>query len=119
MDDRTFARRVYLDLIGLIPAPEQLETFLANPSPDKRAQLVKALLADREDYADQWLTFWNDLLRNDYRGAGFIDGGRKQISGWLRAPWRRTSPTTNSWPSSSIRTRRAKASPAASSGAGM
>jgi len=84
VDDRTFARRVYLDLIGLIPAPEQLETFLANPSPDKRAQLVKALLADREDYADHWLTFWNDLLRNDYRGAGFIDGGRKQISGWLR-----------------------------------
>jgi Protein of unknown function (DUF1549)/Protein of unknown function (DUF1553)/Planctomycete cytochrome C len=84
VDDRTFARRVYLDLIGLIPAPEQLETFLANPSPEKRGELVKALLADREDYADQWLTFWNDLLRNDYRGAGFIDGGRKQISGWLR-----------------------------------
>lgn len=84
VDDRTFARRAYLDLIGLIPAPAQLETFLANPSPGKRGQLVKALLADREDYADHWLTFWNDLLRNDYRGAGFIDGGRKQISGWLR-----------------------------------
>jgi len=84
VDDRTFARRAYLDLIGLIPAPAQLETFLANPSPGKRGELVKALLADREDYADHWLTFWNDLLRNDYRGAGFIDGGRKQISGWLR-----------------------------------
>ncbi len=41
------------------------------------------LLARRRDYADHWLTFWNDLLRNDYRGAGFIDGGRKQISEWL------------------------------------
>jgi len=84
VDDRTFARRAYLDLIGLIPAPAQLETFLANPSPNKRGELVNALLADREDYADHWITFWNDLLRNDYRGAGFIDGGRKQISGWLR-----------------------------------
>src|SRR5262249_27685915 len=26
---------------------------------------------------------WNDLLRNDYRGTGYIDGGRRQISGWL------------------------------------
>jgi hypothetical protein len=29
------------------------------------------------------LTFWNDLLRNDYTGTGFITGGRKQISKWL------------------------------------
>ena len=29
--------------------------------------------------------FWNDLLRNDYRGTGYIDGGRKQISAWLYA----------------------------------
>src|SRR5262249_59476155 len=30
-----------------------------------------------------WLTFWNDLLRNDYQGTGYIDGGRKQITPWL------------------------------------
>jgi hypothetical protein len=35
------------------------------------------------DYAEHWLTFWNDLLRNDYGGTGFITGGRKQISNWL------------------------------------
>ena len=29
------------------------------------------------------MTFWNDLLRNDYAGTGFIDGGRAQITGWL------------------------------------
>lgn len=34
-------------------------------------------------YADHWLTFWNDLLRNDYQGTGYIDGGRKQITRWL------------------------------------
>ncbi|MEX2026644.1 MAG: DUF1549 domain-containing protein, partial [Pirellulaceae bacterium] len=35
------------------------------------------------EYAEHWLTFWNDLLRNDYAGTGFITGGRKQISKWL------------------------------------
>ena len=38
---------------------------------------------DRRAYADHWLSFWNDLLRNDYAGTGYIDGGRKQITDWL------------------------------------
>ena len=83
VDDRTFARRVWLDVIGLLPTPEQLDAFLADTAADKRAKLVATLLADRSNYADHWLTFWNDLLRNDYKGTGFIDGGRKQITGWL------------------------------------
>ncbi|MGV3533083.1 MAG: DUF1549 domain-containing protein, partial [Chthoniobacteraceae bacterium] len=84
VDDRLFARRAYMDLIGLLPTPEQLEVFLTDPAWDRRAKLVRTLLADRSNYADHWLTFWNDLLRNDYKGVGFIDGGRKQITGWLR-----------------------------------
>ncbi len=83
VEDRRFARRAYLDVIGLLPTPEHLDAFLTDPAADKRAKLVTALLADKGGYADHWLTFWNDLLRNDYKGAGFIDGGRKQISGWL------------------------------------
>ncbi len=83
VNDHTFARRVWLDLVGLLPPPEQLDAFLADNAPDKRTNLVTALLADKSGYANHWLTFWNDLLRNDYKGAGFIDGGRKQITGWL------------------------------------
>lgn len=81
--DHLFARRVYLDTIGLLPSPAELDAFLADTAPDRRARLVRTLLADRRGYADHWLTFWNDLLRNDYRGTGFIDGGRRQISRWL------------------------------------
>ncbi|MEX2141356.1 MAG: PSD1 and planctomycete cytochrome C domain-containing protein [Pirellulales bacterium] len=81
--DETFLRRVYLDVIGLLPAPEQREAFLNDTSPDKREQLVQKLLADDRAYAEHWLTFWNDLLRNDYAGTGYIDGGREQITGWL------------------------------------
>ncbi len=80
---RTFARRAYLDLIGILPTPEQLNTFLKDDSPDKRAKLIEQLLAEDVSYADHWLTFWNDLLRNDYTGTGFITGGRKQITTWL------------------------------------
>jgi len=83
VDDRTFARRVYLDVIGLLPAPVELNAFLADKRADKREQLVKHLLADNHRYAEHWLSFWNDLLRNDYKGTGYIDGGRKQITGWL------------------------------------
>src|SRR5438309_8935757 len=83
VSDRVFARRVYLDAIGLLPAPGELEEFLAGTRPDKRDGLVKRLLADNRRYAEHWLTFWNDALRNDYHGTGYIDGGREQITGWL------------------------------------
>jgi hypothetical protein len=82
-DDRTFIRRVSLDLVGLLPDPERVEAFVADASPTKRQQLVRGLLDDTVAYADHWMTFWNDLLRNDYSGTGFITGGRRQITGWL------------------------------------
>ncbi len=83
VDDRTYARRVWFDTIGLPPEPAALAEFVADSAPDKRQRLVKRLLADRRNYAEHWLTFWNDALRNDYAGTGYIDGGRKQITGWL------------------------------------
>lgn len=83
IDDRTFARRAFLDVIGLPPSPEELDRFLRDKRADKREQLVTRLLADNRRYAEHWLTFWNDLLRNDYKGTGYIDGGRNQISTWL------------------------------------
>ncbi len=83
VSDRVFARRVYLDLIGLLPPPAELDRFVKDASPDKREKLVDTLLSRNRDYAEHWLTFWNDLLRNDYKGTGYIDGGRKQITKWL------------------------------------
>ncbi len=83
VEDATFARRAYLDLVGLLPEPVALEKFLADKSADKRAKLVRDLLANDTAYAEHWLTFWNDLLRNDYSGTGFITSGRKQITKWL------------------------------------
>ncbi len=83
VSDRVFVRRVYLDLIGMLPSVSQQTEFEGDVRSDKRARLVAGLLADKRAYADQWLTFWSDLLRNAYRGTGFIDGGREQITDWL------------------------------------
>ena len=81
--DAVFLRRAFLDVTGLLPPPDKLAEFLADRSPNKRADLIRQLLGDDVAYADHWLTFWNDLLRNDYTGTGFITGGRKQITTWL------------------------------------
>jgi hypothetical protein len=81
--DETFLRRAHLDLIGLLPTVEEHTAFVADPSSDKRSRLIETLLERDVDYTEHWLTFWNDLLRNDYGGTGFITGGRRQISKWL------------------------------------
>ena len=81
--DDAFYRRASLDIVGLLPLTEELETFVANADPQKREKLVEALLLDKRAYTDHWLCFWNDLLRNEYKGTGYIDGGRKQITSWL------------------------------------
>jgi mono/diheme cytochrome c family protein len=90
--DRTYARRVHLDVVGLPPPLVELEAFLADQRPGKRVLFVRRILGMNDAYAQHWLTFWNDLLRNDYRGTGYIDGGRKQISGWLYEALRTNMP---------------------------
>lgn len=48
--DAEFVRRLYLDLTGVIPTPEQARTFLHDAAPDKRERLIEALLTS-PDYA--------------------------------------------------------------------
>ena len=92
VDDRTYIRRVYLDVVGLIPTPAQIQAFEADTRPDKRENLAKQLLARNDDYAQHWLTFWNDALRNDYSGTGYITGGRFDITKWLYASLQKNKP---------------------------
>lgn len=83
VDDRTYLRRIHLDIIGLPPSAEALEEFESDPREEKREIWARQLLDKNEDYALHWLTFWNDLLRNDYTGTGYITGGRHSITSWL------------------------------------
>ena len=86
IDDAAFARRAYLDIWGLLPPPEDLQAFLVDRNPNKRSTLVERLLADEDTYAQHWISFWNDLLRND-EGTNYYSetSSRKSISTWLRS----------------------------------
>ena len=85
-------RRVYLDVVGLLPSPANIQAFVADTRPDKRAVLVHELLSRNKDYAQHWLTFWNDALRNDYSGTGYITGGRYDITKWLYSSLKKNKP---------------------------
>lgn len=76
-----FLRRVYLDLWGLPPTPQQRLEFLNDSSLDSRERLIEKLLAAAEPYSGHWISFWNDLLHND-EGVSYI-GDRKSITPWL------------------------------------
>ncbi len=67
-------RRVYQDLIGLSPSPEERAAFLADTSPDAEATVVDRLLADPR-HAERWARHWMDIWRySDW--AGWNDGGQ-------------------------------------------
>ena len=84
-DDRTFVRRAFLDTIGTLPTPEEVEVFLADPSAEKRTRLADALLA-RPEWLDYWTLQIADLLQNrrerdhDVRGVK----GVRSFHAWLR-----------------------------------
>jgi hypothetical protein len=60
--DAEFLRRVYLDVIGILPAAAETRAFLTSTDPDRRAKLIDSLLA-RDEFADFWSLKWGDLLR--------------------------------------------------------
>ncbi len=83
IDDALFIRRATLDIWGMVPSAESTKKFIADKAPDKRDRLVDSLLADNKKYAENWISFWNDLLRND-QGVNYA-GTRKSITPWLLA----------------------------------
>lgn len=62
--DQVFIRRVFLDLLGMLPSRAEVEAFTAGSHKNKRATLVRQLL-DRPEFDDYWALKWSDLLRNE------------------------------------------------------
>jgi hypothetical protein len=60
--DEVFLRRVFFDVIGTPPTPQEARAFLADNDPQKRSKLIDRLL-EREEFADFAATKWRDLLR--------------------------------------------------------
>ena len=61
-DRETLLRRVYLDLIGVLPTPAEQSAFLADDSPEAYAKVVDELLA-RPAYGERWARHWLDVVR--------------------------------------------------------
>ena len=61
-DKATLLRRVYYDLIGLPPTPEQIDSFLEDKSPEAFARLVDELLASPR-FGERWGRHWLDIAR--------------------------------------------------------
>ena len=68
-DDNTFLRRAYLDTMGALPSPAEVERFAADPSPDKRERLVESIF-ERQEFVDYWAYKWSDLLLVSSRDLG-------------------------------------------------
>ena len=60
--DSVFIRRVYLDINGALPEPQEVNFFLNDKASDKRAKLIERLMK-RNAFADYWTLKWCDLLR--------------------------------------------------------
>ena len=90
-DDLTFVRRVYLDLAGRIPRPEEVAGFVQDAGSQKREQCVDRLLAN-EEYARTQREFWDAILMGRHAGRR---EKRRQENGWfsfLEDAFRRNRP---------------------------
>ncbi len=81
--DAEFARRVYLDLTGLPPTPQQAKAFIEDTAPtrEKREKLINTLVGS-EPYIEHWTNKWADLLQNNSGQLG--DKGTWMFRGWIR-----------------------------------
>ncbi len=61
-DRRTLIRRLKFDLVGLPPAPEEVDAFAADASPDAYSKLVEKYLASPQ-YGERWARHWLDAVR--------------------------------------------------------
>ena len=61
-DPRTLIRRLYFDLIGLPPAPQAVEMFANDPSPQQYERIVNSLL-ESEHFGERLALYWLDLVR--------------------------------------------------------
>ncbi|MEZ6062717.1 MAG: PSD1 and planctomycete cytochrome C domain-containing protein [Planctomycetaceae bacterium] len=82
-DPATLVRRLYIDLVGLLPSPEVVEAFVADPSDAAYEQLVDDLLASPH-YGERWGRHWLDQARYADSNGYTIDGDRTM---WPYRDW--------------------------------
>lgn len=81
--DEEFVRRIYFDMTGLPPTPEQVRNFLmdTNPIKEKREKLIDSLV-ETSEYVDHWTHKWGDLLQSNRKFLG--ERGMWLFQQWLQ-----------------------------------
>lgn len=95
--DGEWCRRVFLDLVGRIPSLTELDRYVQDSTPTKRAELVERLLG--EEYEDEFARNWTDVWTMVLIGR---DTENEQVSRWVCGSGcggrlRRTFRTISSW----------------------
>ena len=86
-DKHTLLRRVYLDLIGLPPTPEQVRAFVADTFDSAYEKVVDQLLASPQ-YGERWGRHWMDVWRySDWYGSGANEVRNSQRHIWQWRDW--------------------------------
>lgn len=78
--DTEFIRRLYLDVLGILPAAGEVQTFLADTNPDRRNLLIDQVL-QRPECADYWAHRWGDLLQ--VKPGKLSRTGADRMHAWL------------------------------------
>ena len=79
--DSEFLRRVYLDLTGTLPTAAEVEAFLSDASPTKRADRIEQLL-NTPAYVAWWTTKFCDYTGNNDTKLNNVGGPRGAVSQW-------------------------------------
>lgn len=83
-DRHTVIRRLYLDLIGLPPSPDQVTDFLNDKSPDAYSKVVEELL-ESPHFGEHWGRHWLDLAR--YADSEGYLGDSERPHAWVYREW--------------------------------
>jgi hypothetical protein len=89
--DAVFLRRVYLDLLGMIPSYEETTRFLKDTGPDKRAKLIDKLLDDPR-YAEEQAHVWDLVLFGRHPGNLEATRKRDEFKKWLADQFAKNEP---------------------------
>jgi hypothetical protein len=83
--DAEFLRRVYLDLTGRIPSPDDVTKFLEDQDPNKRDILVDSLI-ETPEFVDKWTMFFGDLYKNVVNATNIqiYFGGREAYYNYIK-----------------------------------
>lgn len=90
--DEVFVRRVYLDITGILPTPDEYARFMVSTLPNKRELLVDELL-DRKEFAELWVLKWAELLQIRSDGNNVSAKAMLLYYTWLQDKIARNVPT--------------------------